>query len=159
MNLSMPPLRFAKEQYKFSMFCFSTLVNSSTLKELVRRVGLLKIIHCSEMECPELKMAYNSIVDDINSLNTNNIQVELEENGSSDNANEDNCSSEENCAPVNPFTEYFKRKIVSVDIPSPANGEIKNSYLKPQYFEDILNTWLPMAPLWSSLLLGKYYAI
>ena len=42
------------------------------------------------MECPELKMAYNSIVDDINSLNTNNIQVELEENGSSDNANEDN---------------------------------------------------------------------
>ena len=155
----MPPLRFEKEQCQFSMFCFSTFVNSSTLKELVRRVGLLKVLYCSEMECPELKMAYNSIVDDIYSLNTNDIQVELEENGSSDHVNEENSSSEDNCAPVNPFTEYFKRKIVSVDIHSPANGEIKNSYIKPQYFEEILNTWLPMAPFWSSLLLGKYYAI
>ena len=95
MKLLMPPLRFEKEQYQFSMFCFSTLVNSLTLKELVRRVGLLKILYCSEMECPELKMAYNSIVDDINSLKTNHIQVELEENESSDHVNEENSSSED----------------------------------------------------------------
>ena len=153
---SMPPLRFGKEQYKFSMFCFSTLVNSTTLRELVRRVGLMKVLYCSEMESPELKRAYNSIVDDINSLNTNDIQVELEETGSSDHENEENSSSEseDNCAPINPFTEYFKRKIVPVDVPS--DGEIKNSYLKPQYFEEIINKWLPMAPFWTCLLLGRY---
>ena len=46
---------------------FSTLVNCSTLRELVRRAGLLKVLYCSEMESPTLKGAYNSIVDYINS--------------------------------------------------------------------------------------------
>lgn len=152
----MPPLRFGKEQYKFSMFCFSTLVNSSTLRELLKRVGLLKVLYCSEMESPELNKVYNSIVDDINSLNITDIQVEPQENRSSDydSLNEENSSSEQ-CSPTNPFTEYFKRKIASVDVPS--HGEIKNSYLQPQYFEELLNRWLPMAPFWTCLLLGKLY--
>ena len=78
-----------------------------------------------------MKRAYNSILDYINSLNTNDIQVELETGLSDhDNINEENSSSEDNSAPVNPFTEYFNRKIVTVDVPS--DGEIKNSYLQPQ---------------------------
>lgn len=90
------------------------------------------MLYCSEIESSELKRAYDSIFDDINSLNTNDIQVELEETGLSDhdNINEKNSSSEDNSAPVNPFTEYFKCKIVTIDIPS--DGEIKNSYLQPQ---------------------------
>ena len=154
----MPPHRFGKEQYKFSMFCFSTLVNSSTLRELVRRAGLLKVLYCSEIESPTFKQAYNSIVDDINSLNTYDIiQVELPETGPSDHdsINEESSSSEDNSVPVNLFTEYFKRKTAPVCVPS--DGEIKNTYFQPQYFEEILNKWLPMAPFWTCLLLGRYY--
>jgi hypothetical protein len=140
------------------MFCFFTLVNSSTLRELVRRAGLLKVLYCSEIESPTFKRAYNSIVDDINSLNTYDIiQVELPETGPSDHDSiyEESSSSEDNSVPVNPFTEYFKRKTASVCVPS--DGEIKNTYFQPQYFEEILNKWLPMAPFWTCLLLGRYF--
>ena len=39
------PFRFQNEQYRFSMYCFSILVNCSTLDEFI---SLFKLLYCSK---------------------------------------------------------------------------------------------------------------
>ena len=43
-------IRFHKQQYRFSMYLFSTMVNARTLADLVSRVRLIKLLLCSKVQ-------------------------------------------------------------------------------------------------------------
>ena len=52
-----------------------------------------------------------------------------------------------------PFVAYFSHKtnkVVLVD-----RGSAINKYYKPEFFDTLMQNWLPMAPFWSGLMLGK----
>ncbi|KAL5477592.1 hypothetical protein EMCRGX_G024406 [Ephydatia muelleri] len=51
-----------------------------------------------------------------------------------------------------PFVAYFSHKTnkaVLVD-----RGSAINKYYKPEFFDTLMQNWLPMAPFWSGLMLG-----
>ena len=71
------------------MFCFSMLVNSTTLKDLVMRLELLKCLYYSKKVSVTMKAAYNRIVDIINDLNKKPLCPDNESDGMLDESNED----------------------------------------------------------------------
>ena len=99
-----------------------------------------------------MKSAYNAIVDEINAPNTLNLEgTELSD---ADDMKVESDSFEDNCVSVNPFVAYFDRKLSHFH--ASCDGGIKNAFFQPKHFDIILHKWLPMAPFWTCLLLGKY---
>ena len=101
--------RFQKRLYSFSMYCFSSLVNCTTLKELVRSLLLLKVLYCSDKKTLDCKKAYNAILDIINSLNKE-ITLPDEECCIEETFN-DVKEFDNGCAYVKPFGAYFQHEI------------------------------------------------
>ena len=62
------PIYFHKQQYRFSMYLFSTMVNARTLADLVSRVRLIKLLLCSKVQSQSMRHAHDALVDIINGL-------------------------------------------------------------------------------------------
>ena len=52
------------------------------------------------------------------------------------------------------FGAFFTQKMEGIQ--SSDSGKSANLYYKPQLFEAIMESWLPLAPFWTALMLGKY---
>ena len=142
-------LRFQNEKYKFCMYSFSLLVNSILLKQIAHRAGLMKLVFCSKMQSEKVIGAYNALVKEINSLKDpmqeqSDAEVPFESDFS-------NCTVSSTTQPFGAFFTARMDKIQPTDC-----GDTENVYYKPQFFEAIMEHWLPMVPFWSSLLLGKH---
>ena len=144
------------------MFCFSILVNSTTLKDLVMRLGLLKCLYYSKKVSINMKSAYNRIVDIINDLNKKPLFPDIVNNDTLSESNEDSeqfnsFSHDEMSLKLQPFSMYFNRKMEEVHVhdDDDDNGEKENRNYNPDYFNELLTKWLPMAPFWTCMLLGK----
>ena len=53
---------------------------------------------------------------------------------------------------MQPFGTYIRLKLDKIQVSN--LGESSNAFYQPQWFDVVLNKWLPMAPFWTSLLLG-----
>ena len=136
------------------MYSFSSLVNCTTLNELVKRLCLLKVLYCSEMESVDTRKAYNCIVRIINLLNKETLTLPHEN---------DYCNTEEilndlsdydnDSLHVQPFGAYFQLKVAKVSLTS--QEKCKNIYYQPHFFLTIIEKWMPLAPFWTCLMLGK----
>lgn len=91
-------------------------------------------------------VAYNTIVHEVNSL------------GSEIKEDDKDCEFspipawDENEIALHPFGAFFKSNLEHVHVCDLGGSE--NDLYKPEFFDMILNTWLPMAPFWTSLMLG-----
>ena len=58
---------------------------------------------------------------------------------------------------VSSILQPFNRKIEEVNVhDGDDDGEMENIHYNPDYFNELLTKWLPMAPFWTCMLLGKY---
>ena len=136
------------------MYSFSSLVNCTTLDELVERLCLLKVLYCSDMESIDTKKSYNCIVRIINLLNKETLTLSHEN---------DCCNIEEilndlsdfdnDSLHVQPFGAYFQLKVAKVSLTS--QEKCKNIYYQSHFFLMIIEKWMLMAPFWTCLMLGK----
>ena len=109
-----------------------------------------------------MKAAYNRIVDIINDLNKKPLCTDNESDGMLDESNEDSehlhsFFQDEVSPSFQPFSMYFDRKMEEVYVhDGDDDGEMKNIHYNPDYFNELLTRWLPMAPFWKCMLIGKY---
>lgn len=131
------------------MYSFSTLVNSVSLDQLLNRVKLLKLVFCSESETPSMKEAFDCIMNVINTLGDADQLAEQDVEAILYDQTE-GIDDMENA--MHPFGSYFKMQLDKTQV----NGsdETRNSLYNPGWFQRLLDKWLPMAPFWTSLLLG-----
>ena len=141
-------IRFHKQQYRFSMYLFSTMVNARSLADLVSRVRLIKLLLCSKVQSQSMRHAHDALVDIINGLD------DIED----DNMKNDEiiCSNkfdnDEIAECKQPFGTFFQIQLEKVQVDN--TGVRDNTYYKPELFASILQNWLPTAPFWTALLLG-----
>ncbi|KAL5502919.1 hypothetical protein EMCRGX_G009777 [Ephydatia muelleri] len=141
---------FHKGQYKFAMYSFSTLVNATTLQELEMRLTLMKVLYCNKTNTDGVKKAHDGIVDVINSLG----MVSQPESEVSSTSLTYECieGSGTLTESMQPFGTYIRLKLDKIQVSN--LGESSNAFYQPQWFDVVLNKWLPMAPFWTSLLLA-----
>ena len=53
---------------------------------------------------------------------------------------------------IQPFGTYIRLKLDKIQVNN--LGESSNAFYQPQWFDVVLNKLLPMAPFWTSVLLG-----
>ena len=130
------------------MYCFSLLVNSILLKQLVHRVGLIKVVFCSTLHSESMVAAYNIIVHEINFINDSSQQLHEDDEqspASPEAIDKDNVIS----STTQPFGAYFTQKMEGIQISD--SGKSANLYYKPQFLK----------PLWSTgyhlLLFGQHF--
>ena len=99
--------------------------------------------------------AYNIIAHEINSINDSSPELNGDDElspASTETIDKDNATS----STTQPFGAYFTQKMEGIQISDCDSGKSPNLYNKPQFFEAIMECWLPLAPFWTALMLGKY---
>ena len=113
----------------------------------------MKVVFCSTLHSESMVAAYNIIVHEINFINDSSQQLHEDDEqspASPEAIDKDNVIS----STTQPFGAYFTQKMEGIQISD--SGKSANLYYKPQFFEAIMEYWLPLAPFWTALLLGKY---
>jgi hypothetical protein len=114
----------------------------------------MKVVFCST-QSESMVAAYNIIAHEINSINDSSPELNGDDElspASPETIDKDNAIS----STTQPFGAYFTQKMKGIQISDCDSGKSPNLYYKPQFFEAIMESWLPLAPFWTALMLGKY---
>ena len=110
----------------------------------------MKVLFCNKTESDGVKKAHDGIVDVTNSLG----MVSQSESEVSSHSQTYECieGSDTLTESMQSFGTYFQLTLDKIQVSN--TGESSNSSYQPQWFDVITGKWLPMAPFWTSLLLG-----
>ncbi|KAL5494242.1 hypothetical protein EMCRGX_G015533 [Ephydatia muelleri] len=128
------------------------IVSGHTLQqeELEMRLTLMKVLYCNKTNTDGVKKAHDGIVDVINSLGmVSQLESEVSSTSLTYECIEGSGTLTES---MQPFGTYIWLKLDKIQVSN--LGESSNAFYQPQWFDVVLNKWLPMAPFWTSLLLG-----
>ena len=155
----------SREQYKFAMYCFSIMVNCSSLQSLIDCVQTCNVVFSSQFLDENVRSAIDKItkwtkqIGDIDA-NMDEEEIDMKSSGIDDdivedlNASDDELAEEEHIhsGTWKPFGAFFSltiKKYVQVT----SSGD-PNPVYKPELIQKLAVNWLPTAPFWSSMLRG-----
>eukprot|EP00731_Ephydatia_muelleri_P021721 Em0014g312a len=146
-NLTIPP-QVIIDRSQVLLISFLNVYNMESIEEYLHRT-FRKMLYCSKMESKQMKSAYNSLADFINSLDKDCFQEQSVE--SEDHDHEDN--RDELHPTQHPFGAYFSKKVDNITLSD--QGSVHNEYYNPEYFDMLMKNWFSIAPFWSALMLGS----
>ena len=149
----------SKEHYKFAMFSFSLLVNSSSLESLLRCVETCKLVFCSRSINTKVVCAHDKLKSwfkELESLPLLNEEpadcgVQGDNDGKGDDASEE---KQITMMTWKPFGAFFDEKL-KVIVPCSNPTYPTNPLYQPEFMAKLQQNWLPMSPFWSSILRGN----
>ena len=141
-----------KQQYKFAMYSFSLLVNSSTMEEILLHLSSIKVLFHSEYIDEKVNIAYRTLQQAFTELGVKEVADDEEL------PDEDTWAVGEELereSEPKPFGRYFEERLKLVKTCcDQVSDNPRNPFCKPRFVDIIVHKWLPTCPLWTSLLRG-----
>lgn len=150
-----------KQHSHFAMYCFSLLVNSTTMEDLLRHLRCIKILFCSKTVNHISNEAHHKLSEAFQTLDATTVSTLTEGDVSNADSPGDQWqqrdAEEETVQPETnkPFGKYFEERMNKLRTYC-EEGHTPNPLYMPQFTSMLLNKWLPICPLWTSLLRGEH---
>ena len=145
-----------KQMYKFAMYSFSLLLNSSTIENLLCHLFSIKALFDSSHVDEQVTQAHSRLCKAFENLG---VHDKIDSNDDNDDDNDFVDASEiwedkqEFIVDSKPFGRYFEERLKTIgccrDDTCPPN-----QWYTPKFMETLMKNWLPTCPLWTSLLRG-----
>lgn len=141
------------------MYIFGVLVNSYTLKHMSEVLAATKVLVCSPSVTHQVQESYAWLTSEVSKLGglelDSDEEEEVQEQHHPLDIQERDGEEVVDESSTSPFLTYFVTQLDKITAIPAESGASRNPLHAPVIIDMLMRKWVPTAPFWSNLLLGR----